>query len=112
MADDLRGQKPQTAVIERLPPFYKSLAGFNDFTWPCKAASRFSRDCSSVGREMRTEAVGFSSTTADGLEIFRTAILAAPFANPLDGILVFDLANPLEAIFLVPESFLDGNFAI
>ncbi len=60
---------------------------------------------------MRTGAVGFSSAT-DGLAIFRDAIFAVPLVNPRDAILTFDLENPLEAIFLVPESFLDGNFAI
>jgi len=61
---------------------------------------------------MRTGAVGFSSTAADGLALFRDAILAFPLANPRDAILTVDLENPLEAIFLLPESFLDGNFAI
>src|SRR5205809_240723 len=61
---------------------------------------------------MRTESVGFSSATADGLAIFRDAILAFPLANPRHASLLFALGNPLEAIFLVPKSFLDGIFAI
>jgi len=36
-------------VIERSPPIYKSLAGFNNFSCPFNASSRSSRDCSSAG---------------------------------------------------------------